>query len=348
MFSPLLRRLITLQDVPQRIVVLTVVVAALGIGVGIEQSWPIWAIGLAGLLPFVPIFTLETIWTHRHYEWLAVFYILVVTQVGHFGEHVAQMIEIHVLNLTGPDARGIFGALDVEWVHFIWNTWIIVAAVLMLMVASFRKNRWLWLTLAIAGWHELEHGYIMSVYLTTGVAGTPGLLAKGGLIDGGLPLTRADLHFIYNLIETTPLVLAFIWQLKHTYDEWLARALPHLSEQQLVEITHHVKTLQFAPGEVIVRQGDPSDRFYIITQGEVSATCVDPNGKEMQLGTYEIGNYFGEVGLLTQTPRTATIRAKTAVEVLALDRATFQMMIKNSEATAGVLVSAVQQRLGLQ
>jgi hypothetical protein len=52
--------------------------------------------------------------------------VLVVTQTGHVFEHVAQMVQIHVLGLTGGSARGVFGALDIEWVHFIFNTWVIV------------------------------------------------------------------------------------------------------------------------------------------------------------------------------------------------------------------------------
>lgn len=51
----------------------------------------------------------------------------------------------------------------------------------------------------------------MFTYLATGVPGTPGLLSKGGLIGGGLPLTRPDLHFLYNLIETVPLTIAFVY-----------------------------------------------------------------------------------------------------------------------------------------
>jgi hypothetical protein len=101
----------------------------------------------------------------------------------------------------------VFGVLDIEWVHFVWNTWVIVAVLLLLR--RFRGNPWLWITALLAGWHEIEHLTIMSVYLSTGKIGTPGLLAHGGLFLGGLPLSRPDLHFLYNLIETIPLVVAF-------------------------------------------------------------------------------------------------------------------------------------------
>jgi hypothetical protein len=55
----------------------------------------------------------------------------------------------------------------------------------------------------------------MSVYLRTGIVGSPGLLAHGGAIAGGLPLIRPDLHFLYNLIEETLILIAYTYQLKH-------------------------------------------------------------------------------------------------------------------------------------
>src|SRR6266702_3539813 len=65
-------------------------------------------------------------------------------------------------------------------------------------------------------WHALEHFAIMSVYLRTGLVGTPGLLAHGGAIAGGLPLSRPDLHFLYNLAEETLILIAYVHQIKQT------------------------------------------------------------------------------------------------------------------------------------
>jgi hypothetical protein len=156
------------------------------------------------------MFSMDVARVMRAYQWLALFYVLVVTQTGHFLEHAAQMIQIHILALTGPDARGIFGTLDIEWVHFVWNTWVLVAVAVLLL--RYRGNKWLWVAAIFSTWHAIEHAYIFSVYLSTGLSGTPGLLAQGGAIGGGLPFTRPDLHFFYNLIETVPLITAFFLQ----------------------------------------------------------------------------------------------------------------------------------------
>lgn len=177
-----------------------------------SNNWSVWLDGMAVLVPWLPLLAVQTAWTYRRYQWLALFYALVVGQTGHFLEHVSQMIQIHVLGLTGADASGIFGALNIEWVHFTWNTWVI--ATVFTLLFRYPANRWLWATAVLAGWHEIEHAFIFYVYMTTGVAGTPGLLSQGGALGGGLPITRPDLHFIYNLVETAPLMLAFLFEVR--------------------------------------------------------------------------------------------------------------------------------------
>jgi len=215
MNATLVRRIVTIHDVPPHILVLTAFASYTGQILASLQRWPLWAVVLATLAPWIPVFAREIVWTYRHYHWLALFYVLVVTQTGHFLEHVAQVVQIHGLGLTGAQARGVFGALDIEVVHFVWNTWVVIAVLILLV--PFRRNPWMWPTLAITAWHAVEHFYIMSVYLSTGVSGTPGLLARGGLIGGGLPLLRPDLHFFYNLVETLPLIAAFVYQCAACY-----------------------------------------------------------------------------------------------------------------------------------
>lgn len=185
-----------------------------GLSFGLLQGWPLWAVGVASLVPWLPAFILDTAQIYRRYQWLALFYVLVVTQTVHFLEHVSQMIEIHVLGLSGPNARGIISTLDVEWVHFVWNMWVLIG--LIVLLARFKGNGWLWLALPFTGWHAIEHAFIFSGYLSTGISGIPGLLSQGGALWGGLPVTRPDLHFIYNLVETAPLLLGFGAQVQHS------------------------------------------------------------------------------------------------------------------------------------
>lgn len=163
-----------------------------------------------GSLRWLPV---NAVWARDAARWatgtpaIAAFSFLLLVQTAHLGEHVAQMVEIHLLGLTGAEARGIIGQLDIEWVHFLWNLGI--AAALAGLLVRLGPNPWLVLATVFASWHLVEHDVIMRSFLATGIAGSPGLLASGGLIAGGLPLSRPDLHFVYNLVETIAIAIAY-------------------------------------------------------------------------------------------------------------------------------------------
>ena len=205
------KRVISLHAVPLPFILLTAAISA-GLVTTFWLGWAIWQVAILVILAWLPLFFLKTVSIQRQYGWLAFFFILVVTQGAHFIEHVAQMVQIHLLGLSGLQARGILGMLDIEWVHFIWNSWVLLCVVLLLFLSP--KNPWLWVLLVISVWHEVEHVYIMSVYLQTGHIGAPGLLARGGAIGGGLPLSRPDLHFGYNLLEELVLIIAYLYQIQ--------------------------------------------------------------------------------------------------------------------------------------
>jgi len=203
--------MITIHSVPLPLILLTAGISA-GLVATFWLGWAIWQVALLVVFAWLPLFFLKTASIQRQYGWLAFFFILVVTQGAHVLEHVAQMVQIHLLGLSGIQAGGILGMLNIEWVHFTWNSWVLICAVL--LVFLFPKNPWLWVLLVISVWHEIEHVSIMSVFLRTGHPGAPGLLARGGAIGGGLPLSRPDLHFFYNLLEELVLIIAYLYQIR--------------------------------------------------------------------------------------------------------------------------------------
>jgi len=146
--------------------------------------------------------------------WLALLGFLAVSQTAHLLAHVAQMVQIHVLHLSGANAQGIVGQLNIEWVHFIWNALVLIA--LLSLAPHFRSNPWLIAVAPLAAWHFVEHSVMIATYIQTGVSGSPGLLSSGGLIFGGLPIARPDLHFLYNLVETGPLLVAWLVEIRKT------------------------------------------------------------------------------------------------------------------------------------
>ena len=173
----------------------------------------LWQVGSIILFAWIPLVGYVMSLFYRLYgTGVALLFLLVMGQAAHLVEHIAQMVEIHILGLKGPQASGIIGQLNNEWVHLIWNSWVL--AFCFVLFYWLRKNPWLYVLFVFGIWHEIEHLYIISVYIRTGIPGTPGLIAKGGLIGGGLPIARPDLHFFYAVFEETLIVVAFILEVR--------------------------------------------------------------------------------------------------------------------------------------
>jgi MFS family permease len=86
----------------------------------------------------------------------------------------------------------------------------------------------------------------------------------------------------------------------------------------LEQLAHALEKVPAPAGEEIVRQGEPGDRFYLIKQGGFD---VYVDGEPVQ--SLETGDSFGEIALLRNVPRTATVRARTEAVLYALDRRHF-------------------------
>jgi len=89
--------------------------------------------------------------------------------------------------------------------------------------------------------------------------------------------------------------------------------------------------LVLEPGEVIVRQGERSERFFIIVEGEVEVRR-EGHGQDVIVTRHGPGQLFGEVGALTGAPQTATFVAVTKTVVMAVNRSSFQDFVTQSAA----------------
>ena len=129
-------------------------------------------------------------------------------------------------------------------------------------------------------------------------------------------------------------------------NEYVAKALASLTVEQLGVVTRKLTTQKFAPGQLIVEEGDPADQFYIIIGGDVDIFLEHPDGSEIIVNRLSSGSYFGEIGLLRGGKRTANVRAAqhSPVEVVSLDRETFESLIAESEVTKVEMDRVVEQR----
>ncbi len=117
-------------------------------------------------------------------------------------------------------------------------------------------------------------------------------------------------------------------------NEYLVRALSALSQDLLVEVARKVEPLAYAPGASMIRQGEIGDKFFIILGGEAEVFVEQPGGAHMLVDRLKRGRYFGEMALVGNGLRTATVRAAphAEVSVVALDRKSFDDLIGESRS----------------
>ena len=104
-----------------------------------------------------------------------------------------------------------------------------------------------------------------------------------------------------------------------------------LTDPELAQIAVELETESYHAGEIIVRQGQPGNHFYILEKGVVDVHRNDPKSgrrASLILGDNKIkeitpGGYFGELALINEEPRAASIRANEEVTVLTLSRDDF-------------------------
>jgi CRP-like cAMP-binding protein/Zn-dependent protease len=99
----------------------------------------------------------------------------------------------------------------------------------------------------------------------------------------------------------------------------------HLGTDQLVELLERGTWLTVSPGQAVVVEGEEGDSFYAVSSGRFD---VEAGGQLKQ--TIGAGSYFGEIALLLDVPRTATVVARTPARVFRLDRAGFDRLLAGS------------------
>jgi CRP/FNR family transcriptional regulator, cyclic AMP receptor protein len=118
-----------------------------------------------------------------------------------------------------------------------------------------------------------------------------------------------------------------------------------LSPQQLEELGRMARRQRFARDEVIFYQGDSGDSFYVILAGQVKVSVSSPEGQEAILVMLDAGESFGELALLDEQPRSATIEATGPTEVLVMRKDEFHRIIHQYPDIALHLLRVMTKRL---
>ncbi|MCA9682673.1 MAG: cyclic nucleotide-binding domain-containing protein [Myxococcales bacterium] len=116
-----------------------------------------------------------------------------------------------------------------------------------------------------------------------------------------------------------------------------------LFDAELVRLFHRFRAVDYAAGTVMIREGDNTDCLFVVVEGDVR---VSRGGR--QLNTLTRGSHFGEMGLLNQRPRSATVTATSPVHALVLERDAFNDVLREDTGLAAKLLYKLAQILSLR
>jgi putative ABC transport system ATP-binding protein len=129
-------------------------------------------------------------------------------------------------------------------------------------------------------------------------------------------------------------------------EEYLAKAFPSLTQQQLIWATSKLTPLKYPAGASIIQTGENPDKFYIVTKGEVELVMNNRDGQEHIITRLQRGHYFGEVGLIHgATMTSARAASENPVEVASLDYDSFKEFLSQSETVNEAINDIAKNRL---
>lgn len=147
-------------------------------------------------------------------------------------------------------------------------------------------------------------------------------------------LHRAGIKIPYPIVEQHQYAAGALGKplRKEAIEDVLARIdlFGSLSAAERERLASGARERRYAPGEMIVREGDSTSSMFVIEAGRAAVSIHGPAGVSRSLATLEPGAALGEISLLTGEPRTATVRALTEVTAIEIDKRTLGPILEES------------------
>ncbi len=125
----------------------------------------------------------------------------------------------------------------------------------------------------------------------------------------------------------------------------IPRAFPGITPSEVEELVSKCKINSYPAGAVLCHEDQIERTFYMILEGEAEVSKVVNNRESRYLKTLTVGDFFGEMALIHNAPRAATVAARTPLVVLELDKTSFDQVLQNSSSIALAMVREISSRL---
>ncbi|MFN8401055.1 MAG: ATP-binding protein [Anaerolineales bacterium] len=125
----------------------------------------------------------------------------------------------------------------------------------------------------------------------------------------------------------------------------IPRAFPGIKPEEVQEIIINSQIKSYPAGTVLCQEDAIEHTFYMILEGEFEVTKTINNKEKRLLKTLVAGDFFGEMALIHNAPRAATVKSLTSTVVLELDKQGFDRVLKHSPSVATAMVAEISNRL---
>ncbi len=278
---------------------------------------PLALIDLVAILPFYASLLAAT-----RLEFLLVLRLLRVLKLARYSPAISTVIQV-VVNERKALIASLF-LLSIALVMSAGMMFVIEAKVQPESFGTLGKSLW-WaiITLTTVGYGDVVPSTPLGRVLAgiTGVAGIVLCAVPAGILASGFvnEIKRRDFVVTWRLVAKVPLFAS-------------------LDADKIAAITDRLR-IETAPGQAnVLHMGEPGDSMYFIVEGMVRA---DFPGGSSRLGP---GEFFGELALLSNAPRMATITAITDCRFLVLDRTVFEALMEEDKALKQEILEVAQQR----
>ncbi len=119
----------------------------------------------------------------------------------------------------------------------------------------------------------------------------------------------------------------------------------HLSSGDLKQVALIAEEAGFKTGDVLAEEGEQGDVLYVIVEGEVLVTARDARGENMELARRGVGEYVGEMAILTREPRMATLVASGDSYALTIDQRSFEGLLRERPDVSMAVIQDLSARL---
>ena len=118
-----------------------------------------------------------------------------------------------------------------------------------------------------------------------------------------------------------------------------------LDDRELAQIAAVAKSRRYAKDDVVFHADESGDIFCLIREGQVKVTMISPEGKEIILTMFGPGEFFGEMALLDDEPRSATVVATEPLDVVTIWRSDFLQILQENFSIAKKVLAELSRRL---